>query len=345
MLPGAGGAGFHGAMPTSEPLVRVMRGGIEESVHRGVLVAVEDGRVTIRRGDPERVVYYRSSSKPLQALEVVLSGAADAYGFSPEELALAAGSHSGEPRHVAVARSILAKAGVPEDALRCGGHRSSNPEVAWEQRRDGIPVTSILSNCSGKHSAMLAAARFRGAPLDGYLDPKHPVQVAIRGHVALLGGIDAERVHAGIDGCGAPAFAVPMIAMARSIARVAAPHDVPEPHASAARRVVAAMLAHPDMVGGTDRFDTDLMRAAPGRIVAKAGAEGVHVVAVPERRFGMAVKVDDGSDRGYRAVVIEVLHRMGVLSDADADHVRQKHAPSLQKNLAGTPVGRIEVAF
>lgn len=332
-------------MPTSEPLLRVMRGGIEESFHRGALAVVEGDRLSIRRGDVERVVYYRSSSKPLQALEVVLCGAADAFGLTPAEIALAAGSHSGEPRHVAAARSILAKAGVPESALRCGGHRSANPEVAWEQRRDGVPVTSILSNCSGKHAAMLAAAKHRGLPLEGYLDPRHPVQASIRGYVAAFGGIDESRVHTGIDGCGAPAFAVPLVAMARSIANVAAPSGLPDPLAAAARLVTSAMLAHPDMVGGVDRYDTDLMRAASGRLVAKAGAEGVHVVAVPERRLGMAVKVDDGSDRGYRLVVVEVLHRLGVLSDSDADHVLSKHCPPLQKNLAGTPVGRLEIAF
>ena len=332
-------------MPTSEILVRVLRGGLEESTHRGALVVVEDGRETVVRGDPARVVFYRSASKPLQALELVRSGAADAFGLTAAEIALAAGSHNAEPRHVAAARSILSKAGVPEDALRCGGHRSVNAEVAFAQRKDGVPVTSILSNCSGKHAGMLAAAKHRGDPLDGYLDPSHPVQSAIRDHVAACAGIHPAAIHVGIDGCGAPAFALPLRAMAQSLATFGAPDGLDEPLRAAARRVVAAMHAHPEMVAGDERFDTDLMLTAKGRILAKAGAEGVHVVAVPARKMALAVKVDDGSDRGYRAVVIEILRREGVLSDAEAKGLRSRHAPDVQKNLAGVPVGRLEVAF
>jgi L-asparaginase II len=326
-------------MDASEPLARVTRGGIEESVHLGALALVEDGRVTLRRGDVDRVVYYRSASKPLQALEVVACGAADAFGLSPAELALAAGSHSAEEAHLAAVRSMLAKAGVPETALRCGGHRSVNPEVAFAQRRDRVPVTAVLSNCSGKHAAMLAAAKHRGDPLEGYLDPAHPVQRAITAHVARHAGTDPRSMRVAVDGCGAPAIAVPLVAMARSIANLAVSDDVP------ARRIVAAMLAHPEMVAGTDRFDTDLIRAGEGRLISKSGAEGVHVVAVPARRLGLAVKVDDGHDRGYRLVVVEVLRRLGVLSVPAAAALLDHHAPAVVKSLAGAPVGALEIAF
>jgi L-asparaginase II len=326
-------------METSEPLARVVRGEIEESVHRGALALVEDDRLSMRRGDVDRVVYYRSASKPLQALEVVACGAADAFGLAPEELALAAGSHSAQEAHLAGVRSILEKAGVPESALRCGGHRSPDADVAFAQRRDRVPVTAILSNCSGKHAAMLAAAKHRGDALDGYLDPAHPVQRAITGHVARFAGLEASDVHVGVDGCGAPAIAVPLVAMARSIARIGASDDVP------ARRVVSAMLAHPEMVAGTARFDTDLIRAGHGRLISKAGAEGVHVVAVPARRLGLAVKVDDGHDRGYRVVVVEVLRRLGVLDPEGADALLERHATPVVRSLAGVPVGRLEIAF
>ena len=334
-----------GGCPSANPSSASCAAACLESLHTGALVLVEGDRTVLRRGDAERIVFYRSASKPLQALELVLCGAADAFGLTPEELALAAGSHNGEPRHLDAARSILAKAGVPEDALRCGGHRSVNSDVAFAQRRDGVPVTSILSNCSGKHAGMLAAAKHRGDPLDGYLELAHPVQRAILGHVAAFAGLRPDDVQAGVDGCGAPALAVPLLAMARSIARVGAPEGLPEPLAAAGRRIRDAMLAHPEMVAGEERFDTDLMRVAKGRLLAKAGAEGVHVVAVPAQRMGLAIKVDDGSDRGYRAVVIEVLRRRGVLSDAEADDLRHRHAPAIQKNLAGRAIGHIEIAF
>lgn len=332
-------------MPRSEPLVRVSRGGLDESSHAGTLVLVEDGRPVVVRGDPHRVVFYRSASKPLQALELVRCGAADAYGLSDAEVAIAAGSHSGEPRHLDTVRSLLRKAGVPEDALRCGGHRSVNADVAFAQRRDGVPVTSLLSNCSGKHAGMLAAARHRGDPLDGYLELAHPVQQAIVGHVAACAGLAREAVLAGVDGCGAPALAVPLVAMARSIAAFAVPDALPADLAAAARRVAAAMRAHPEMIAGEERFDTDLMVASGGRILAKAGAEGVHVVAVPDARVALAVKVDDGADRGYRAVVVELLRRRGLLDDAAADALRKKHAPAVVTNMAGRAVGRLDLAF
>ena len=336
-------------MQSSESLVRVMRGGIEESIHTGALALVENGALTLSRGDPDRVVFYRSASKPLQALELVVSGAADAFGLTAAELAIAAGSHNGEPRHLAAVRSILAKAGVDETSLRCGGHRSVNSDVAFAQRRDNVPVTSILSNCSGKHAGMLAAAKHRGEhrglTLEGYLELAHPVQQAILDHVAAFAGIPRSQVFAGVDGCGAPALALPLVAMARSIANLGAPAALPGPLIEAALRIGSAMRAHPEMVAGEERFDTDLMLASHGRVIAKAGAEGVHVTAIPDRRSALAIKVDDGSDRGYRAVVIEVLRRLSVLSDNDADELRARHATTVQKNLAGKPVGRLEPTF
>ena len=323
-------------------LVRVTRAGRVESFHRGALAVVEEDATTLVRGDAERVVFYRSASKPIQALELVASGAADAFRLTPEEIAIAAGSHSGEPRHLAAVRSILAKSGVPESALRCGGHRSIDADVAFAQRRDGVPVTSILSNCSGKHAGMLAAAKHRGAPLEGYLAPDHPVQRAILDHAAFLSGVPAAAFVVGVDGCGAPAFAIPLTAIARSIARFVAPSGLPPTLRAAAERVRDAMLAHPEMVAGEGRFDTDLMRAGKGRILAKAGAEGVHVAAIPDRALALAVKVDDGSDRGYRAVVIDELRRRGALTPDDAAALRAKHAPEEVRSLAGVPAGRLE---
>jgi len=332
-------------MARSEPLLRLSRGGLEESVHTGVLVVIENGRPTLVCGDPGRVVFYRSASKPLQALELVRSGAADAFGLNDAEVAIAAGSHSAEPRHLDAVRSMLKAGGIAETCLRCGGHRSVNPKVAFAQTRDGVALTPLHSNCSGKHAGMLLTAKHKGAPLETYTDLTHPVQAAIAAHVALFGGLPQEKVLAGVDGCGAPALAVPMEAMARSVARIAHPDGLPLDLAAAARRVTRAMLAHPEMVAGEDRFDTDLMLAAKGRLVAKAGAEGVFVVGAAERRLGLAVKADDGSDRGYRLVVLEVLRRRGLLDDDAFGALAKKHAPPVITNMAGEAVGRMDVAF
>ncbi len=329
-------------MDPSVPLLRVRRGGHPESEHRGGVVLWEGARRAAALGDPSRLTFYRSSSKPLQALAGVHGGAADAFGLSPAELALATGSHSGDRVHVEAARSILRKAGVPEQALGCGGHWSIDAEVAHAQRCAHAAAPAVLSNCSGKHALMLAGARHGGFSLYDYLAPEHPHQRRIRADVALFAGVPVERVAVTIDGCSAPTFAVPLEAVARSLARLAAPEGLPEPQARAARRLVEAMRAHPEMVAGEGRFDTELMRAAQGRLVAKGGAEGVHVVAVPERALGLAVKVDDGSDRGYRLVVIEILRRLGLLSAAAAATLAERQGQKTQKNFAGRAVGDLE---
>ena len=330
-------------MEPSVPLVRVRRGGREESAHRGAVAVWEGDRLRAALGDPERLTFYRSSSKPLQALVGVHGGAADAYHLTEAELALASGSHSGADVHVAAARSILAKAGVPESALGCGGHWSIDAEVAQKQRVACKRPLSVHSNCSGKHALMLAGAQHLGASLEEYLFPDHPLQRRIRADVAAFAGVPTERVAVTVDGCGAPTFAVPLAAVARSIARVGAPDGLPDALARAARRIGAAIRAHPEMVAGEGRFDTDLLRTAKGRILAKGGAEGVHVVAVPERRLGIAVKVDDGSDRGYRLVVIELLRRLGIVSDADAAGLAERQGQKTQKNFSGREVGDLEM--
>jgi L-asparaginase II len=332
-------------MPESAVLVEIERGGVRESLHRGAWVVVERGRVAQSRGDFGRPVFYRSSMKPLQALPLVLSGAADALGLTPAEIALACGSHSGAEEHVAGARSILRKAGLDESLLRCGGHWSIDPEVAVRQHARGDRPTAVLSNCSGKHAGMLAASRHAGYPTATYLDPDHPLQREIRALVAEFGGIHESSIAVAVDGCGAPTYAVPLDAMARSFARLGDPSDLPPATAAGARRLTTAMREHPEMVAGAGRFDTDLLRAAKGRVVAKGGAEGVHAVAVPERSLGLAVKVDDGSDRGYRIVVIELLRRWGILSETEAASLLERHASPVLRNWAGAPVGRMRPVF
>jgi L-asparaginase II len=299
--------------------------------------------VRLAVGDAERPVFYRSMAKPLQALEAVVSGAADAYGLGPRELALACGSHSADASHVAVARSILAKSGVPEEALQCGGHWSLDPDVAVAQRKTATSPARVLSNCSGKHATMLATSRHNGWPLDSYLAPDHPLQQRIRGHVAAFAGMRPEDVVVAVDGCGAPTFAIPLAAMARSLARLADPKGLPDPVAKAARRLTAAMRAHPEMVGGEGRFDTDLMRSASTPLAAKGGAEALHGVAVLGRPLGVAVKVEDGADRGYRMVVVEVLRRLGALTDAEAEGLWERHGPRRLRNWAGREIGTLEV--
>lgn len=332
---------FHGGMGRVEELLSVTRGDIEESLHRGALVLVHGDREVLVRGDGDWVVYYRSTSKPLQTLVAVTSGAADALGITDEELAIAAGSHNAEVRQLEVVRSILAKGGVGEHLLGCGGHYSIDPDLAHRQRVATEEPPRLWSNCSGKHAMMLATARHLGLPLDTYLDPAHPVQTTIREHIALLAGIDPQEVVVGVDGCAAPAFAVPLNAMARSLLRFGRPDGLPAPLAEACRRVAEAMDAHPGMVGGRGRYDTDLMESTREVLLAKAGAEGVHGWVAPERNLAMAVKVEDGRDRGYRLVVVDLLEALGFY-DADAARaLRERQCDPVILNRVGAEVGRL----
>ncbi len=330
------------------PLVRVFRGRTLESLHRGSFAIWAGGGLVRQAGDVLRPVFYRSTAKPFQALVTVTSGAATRFGLGDRELAVATGSHNASALHLETVRSILAKATVREEDLACGGHLSIHAAESARQLRelpaDAATYPAIWSNCSGKHACFLAAARALGAPTQGYLDPGHPVQQAVRAHLLAFAGLEEEDVPAGTDGCGAPIYAVPLRNMARSLALLGAPEDLPEELAQAARKVTAAMVANPEMVAGDHRFDTDLMLAARGQVVAKGGAEGVEGVAVPRLGLGIAVKVDDGSDRGYRLLVIALLKDLGVLTAEAAEDLAERHGRTL-KNHAGTRVGRAEAVL
>lgn len=330
-------------MERSVPLLRVRRGSHEESLHRGFVAVQVGDRLAGVLGHPGALVFYRSASKPLQALAGITTGAADAFGLGPAELAVATGSHNGAPPHLAATRSLLAKAGVPESALGCGGHWSIDHEVAQQQRAGWSKPPPVLSNCSGKHALMLAAAQHLRAPLETYLAPEHPVQQRIRAELAALADVPAEQVRVAVDGCGAPTFALPLADVARSVARLGAPAGLPAPLAAAATRAVEAMRTHPELVAGDGRFDTELMRAGKGAFVAKGGAEGVHVVAAPAQGLGLVVKVADGHDRGYRLVVLELLKRMGLLATAEAEALAESQASRTQRNWAGTVTGDLEL--
>ncbi|MDJ0976675.1 MAG: asparaginase [Planctomycetota bacterium] len=325
------------------PLTEVYRGKHVESVHRGAYVLLRGEQVVESGGDLDQLVFYRSASKALQTLVVVTSGAADQYGFDAAALAIAAGSHSGVPEHVEVVERMLASAGLEASQLQCGAHWPFDVEARQAARREHDKPLVVHSNCSGKHAAMLAAAKAMGASLEDYCDPEHPVQQEIRGHIAAFAGVAVDEVAVLIDGCSAPTFAVSLIAGARSLQRLGVPNGLPEPLADAARRVTAAALRHPEMIGGPGRFDTELMVRTTERLMAKAGAEGVHATVLPERNAVLYVKVEDGSDRGYRRFVLDTLKRHGYMTEAEAALIEPGLCPRVLTNHAGVEVGHVEV--
>jgi L-asparaginase II len=339
--------------PQSAPLVEIRRGPIVESRHRGHIAAVDgDGRVVASLGEPETVTFLRSSAKPFQAFPLLSSGAADRFGFSASEIAIACGSHSGEDIHAETVAAMLRKIGLDESFLKCGIHDPFHRATADRLRAAGEQPSILRNNCSGKHTGMLALALHLGAPPEEYDHPESPVQKAILSAVAQFSSIAEESVVLGTDGCGVPVFGMPIRAMALMYARLISP---PEEFDDATRatcvRIVSAMSAHPELVGGTtERFDTEVMRAAGGRAVSKVGAEGVYTAGLLPcaewpRGLGLAFKIEDGEDRRARPVTaIESLRQLGVL-DENAHKALAPYASFPVRNHRGDFVGEIVPSF
>lgn len=288
-------------------LAEIIRSGFIESRHRGsLLILGADGAPLLRAGQVTQPMFPRSVNKPLQAAALLRAG----LDLDGKLLALAAASHSGEDFHLAGVREILARAGLTESALRCPPALPMDERAQREVLRRGGGPDRVQMNCSGKHAAMLACCVSAGWPVASYLDPAHPVQVAIRRTVQELAGEHVQTV--AVDGCGAPLFALSLSGLARALrVLVTAPAGTPE------RRVADAMRAHPDWTSGSRRPERALMAAVPGLLV-KSGAEGVEGLALADGRAA-AYKIEDGASRVRPAVTVAVLRRLGVASDPGVD--------------------------
>jgi len=340
-------------IPIAEPLVEVRRGGITESRHRGHIVAIEpNGNIVASLGSPHNVTFLRSSAKPFQALPLLTTGAAERFGFTDEEVALACASHNGEPIHTKLAASMLEKIGLDTDALHCGVHEPYSPEAAAVLRAHDAVPNALHNNCSGKHVGMLAVALQLGAPIENYESAENPVQVAIARAVSQFTDLPVEDMAVGIDGCAAPIFGVSVRAMALAYARlISPPSTFDKATRDACARIVRVMTANPELIGGTsERLDTEIMRAARGRVVSKVGAEGVYTAGVfPSERWpnglGLAIKIEDGEDKRARpTVVIESLRQLGVLFDESLEAVA-RYAFFPIHNRRGDLVGEIRSGF
>lgn len=321
-----------------ESFVEVTRGGVVESRHR-VHAAVVDagGRLRAFAGAPDMVTFFRSSAKPFQALCAVEDGAVERFGLSAAELALCCGSHSGEPRHVETARSILSKVGADSEALACGPHAPFHAGSRQLLAEAGLEPGRLHNNCSGKHAGMIALARGHGWDPDGYHRPEHPVQGRIRAEVARWAGMPEEALALGSDGCGVVCFALPLRNMAAAYARLAA---AARQGVRAPAAVVAAMTEYPEMVAGTGRLCTELMRRGGGRLFAKVGAEGVYCVGVPGAELGIALKVEDGADRAVAPAVLALLRLLELIGEDDFGALHQ-HAFPVLRNTLGEVVGKL----
>jgi L-asparaginase II len=324
-------------------VARVYRGQAIESVHWGsAAIADANGRLLYRVGDPYLMTFMRSSAKPFQATPVVQSGAAKRFDFSPKELAIMCGSHSGESFQIEIVKSILDKIGLNESNLQCGVHIPHRYTVLEQIPEPGKVFTPIEHNCSGKHAGMLAVAVHKGFSLNDYLWPDHPVQRMILKSIAEICQYPEEKLALGIDGCSAPNFAMPLYNMALGYARLIAPTAVPKDLAKVYSALARAMQEYPDLVGGTGRFDT-VVATSPGEpIIAKAGAEAVQCFAFINRQQGAAIKIADGAPRALYPTAVEFLCKMGIRTKCDA--FADFHRPKIW-NWRDFEVGYIEPGF
>ncbi|MBI2255929.1 MAG: asparaginase [Proteobacteria bacterium] len=326
-------------------LVEVWRGNLVESRHRAIAAVVDaHGRVVKAWGDIERPIYGRSSIKPLLAIPLVESGAADAFGLTEKEIALACASHSGEPGHVDAVNAWLAKIGRnAEEHLECGAHYPYYEPAMHDMLRNNVVPTRAHNNCSGKHSGFLTTAVHLGEDHRGYIQYEHKVQQRLVGILEQMCGVDLGGVPRGIDGCGIPTIAFPVGHHALGMAQMADPHHLSPARAAACGRILAAMSHEPWYVAGTTRFCTDIMKVTGTKAAIKTGAEGVYMGAFPDLGLGFCLKIEDGNGRGAEVVMGQLLRHFGIIDEAQAEQLKSSLTPTL-KNWAGTAVGKITPA-
>ncbi|MCL2595272.1 MAG: asparaginase [Promicromonosporaceae bacterium] len=315
-------------------LAEVWRGNLLESAHLGQLVVLDDrGETTLAVGDPDAVIYARSSLKPLQTVAMLRAGW---HPTSDASVALACASHSGESEHLATVRAMLREAGLDENALQNTPAYPLNGDAERRWRANGNGPSSLTQNCSGKHAAMLATCVANGWDTATYRDPAHPLQQVISAAIADLTG-DQQSPHVTIDGCGAPLFSTTLHGLARAFARIATAPDAAEV------RVSRAMSAHADLVGGTGRDVTAAMRAIP-RLICKDGAEGVYAGAFLDGT-AFAFKVLDGGARPRPAILAATLQAAGALNVDGVDAAALAALGAVPVLGGGQPVGEVRVAF
>ena len=332
-------------MIKNENLIKVRRGHNIESVHHVHIAVVNaEGRLLHQLGEVDKKIYARSSMKPLQAIPIVATGAADHYDFSDADLSLCTASHNGEDMHTNRVLSILKRAGIDGTDLKCGTHKPRWEEAYKNLILNHEEVTPLYNNCSGKHAGMLATAKFMNEPIETYYKLDHPVQQRILQTISDVCDYPKNDIEMGVDGCGVPVHAIPLKSLAYGFARMAKPETLGKEMGEHARRITKAMAAAPEMVGGTDRFCTDFMRVGEGRFFGKAGAEGVYCIGDMETGLGISVKVADGNGRAVYPAAMEALVQLGLLTNHQKEELKEYHHPKL-KNARDEIIGELIPSF
>lgn len=327
-------------MSNPVPMAEIWRGPFLESLHLGHAVICDDtGQVVRSWGDPDALIYPRSSAKMIQALPLLTSGAADKYGLTSEQLALACASHNGAHIHTSRVNSWLGQLGLGDDDFRCGPQMPDDKPAMHDLIKTDTSPCQVHNNCSGKHAGFLTLAQHMGAGPE-YVEMDHPVQQAALTAFEEVTGLNSPGF--GIDGCSAPNFATTVLGMGRAMAFYAKAKEGQGPRASAAARLRDAMIAYPELVAGEGRACTELMRAAGGRVALKTGAEAFFVGIIPEKGWGIALKIMDGSTRGAECAIASILVKYGFLEPDHPATLKRRHA--VIRNWRGMHTGMIRPA-
>lgn len=295
-------------MQTNPNLVEVTRGPLVESVHCGAIaIADGSGQVIKSLGDVEKPIFPRSAIKPLQALYLVESGAVENNHLESQAIALACASHNGEENHVTGVRTMLANSGLTETCLECGAQWPTSKASSNALVENGEKPGALHNNCSGKHAGFLCAAHHLGESLPGYIKPNHPAQREVRGIVENMIDHSLQNDHMATDGCSIPTFAMPLRSVAKAAAKMATTNTMSPTRDRALANTYDACVTHPDLVAGTGRFDTKLMKAMGRDVLVKTGAEGYYMGVVPSLGLGIAIKCDDGGTRASEIMMAGVL--------------------------------------
>lgn len=329
----------------SEILVNVTRGPLVESIHRGDIAVVNSkGKLLNYVGNPYKISYMRSAAKPIQALNVILSGAADKFKFNDEEISIMCASHYGEDFHREVVERMMKKIGLTVDNLLCGATLSLSKEYAEELIWNHVKLQQTNTDCSGKHAGMLAVCMVKGYSITDYNLENHPLQKELKALAAQLCEIDEEKIYIGIDGCTVPVYGMPLYNMALGFAKIANPGGLTKEYKDASDRIFKAMNSAPEMVAGTNGFCTELIKNTNGKLIGKLGAEGVYCIGVKGMDIGIALKIEDGSYRPVWPAVIKCLEDLNILDEKESNAL-EKFKVIKNLNNVKSEVGEIKAIF
>ncbi len=333
-------------MTMTDLLVEVTRSGLVESRHYGHIAVVDDnGRILYYAGNPYITTYTRSSAKPVQTLEVILSKTSERYKFSENEIAIMCASHYGEEIHRKTVQSILNKIGLDKSNLKCGIIPPLDESIAYNTAYNNIKFDQLHHDCSGKHAGMLAVCTHKGYDINTYKNLGHPLQKSIKEHVKYIYNISDNDMVIGVDGCDVPLYGMPLYKMAHGFARFTNPDKLNSEYQRAVKQIFNSMNAYPEMIAGSNGFCTELIKNSHGKLIGKLGAEGIYCIGIKDRRIGIALMIEDGSiTRPISTTAIKILEDLQLI---DKDEIKALHKFKIRNNLnsVNRKVGEVKGIF